>query len=224
MSNGLPAKLFKEKFRTYALTVRPRGGITDAQIALLEKFVRDKCEYYHMITEKTGFERHVHAALWLDKPVIRSNVVTMMMRLFKDLDHDEKRVIREGIKIMYNGDWTEKYLNKGDDTVVVCSSLPEGGFIESYFPKKVDPSVSKTPRCSLYYHELERLWYEHTPPGYEVHTMNTRNFLFNVMYNLRILPVIRDDKQIVQVSRHLCRWLNKAKESTIQLPPFDLEE
>jgi hypothetical protein len=44
------------------------------------------------------------------------------------------------------------------------------------------------------------------------------------MYSLRILPVIKDDKTIIQTARHLTRWLTKKEHSTIELPPFEKEE
>lgn len=213
-----------DKFQSYALTIRPMDGITDSQISLTTKWIKRNCDYYHIVTEKTGTERHVHAGIFLKTPKTRSNISQMLMQLFKDLTTTEKSVLRKGIRIMYNGDFVKNYLNKDDDTLVIESSLPEQGHMESYFPPKPEPKDSTTKKCSLYYHELERLWFEHRGPATEVNTLTTRDFLFDVMYNKRVLPVIRDDKQIIQVSRHLTRWLNKVDVSTIELPPFEKEE
>jgi hypothetical protein len=212
-----------EKYQSYAITVRPLDGITDAQILLFQQYVKKQCDYYHVVTEKTMAERHVHAALFLKKPKTRSNVSTEIMRVFKELTPTEKSVLRKGIRIMYNGDFIDNYLDKDDDTVVVSSSLPEAAHMETYFPPKPVPKETAK-KCSLYYHELERLWYEHRTPAYEVTTVTTRDFLFEVMYDKRVLPVIRDDKQIIQISRHLTRWLNKVSTSSIELPVFEKEE
>jgi len=45
-----------------------------------------------------------------------------------------------------------------------------------------------------------------------------------MMYAERVLPVMRDDKTIVQTARHLVRWLNKTSYSSIELAPFEKEE
>ena len=39
------------KIKSIALTLRPRGGITDDDIALLLNIVLDRCDWLHVITE-----------------------------------------------------------------------------------------------------------------------------------------------------------------------------
>lgn len=212
-------------FRTFALTVRPLDGITDKQISTMAKWLKKSCDYYHLVTEKTGSARHLHTGFILRESRTRSNVLSKILNLHKDLTATEKSVLRSGLRIMYNWDFVNSYLDKDDDTVVIESCLPEVGHVESFFPPKPVPAeATKSKKCSLYYHELEAMWYKYTTPGYEVNTINARHFLFRVMYSERCLPVIRDDKQIVQTARHLVRWLNKSTESTIELPPFEKEE
>lgn len=213
------------KFKSFALTVRPLDGITDKQIESTMAFIRRRCEFYHVVSEKTGSQRHLHAGLILKDEVSRSNLLVQILRLYKDLSSQEKTVLRSGLKIMYNGDFIHSYLDKDDDTVVIASNLPEEAHLESYFPPKPVPVEGERARkCSIYYHELEALWWKHTTPGMEINTVTVRDFLFKVMYSLRVLPVIRDDKQIIQTARHLVRWLNKATTSTIELPCFEKEE
>lgn len=213
------------KFTTFALTIRPKDGITDHHIKLTMGFIRRTCEYYHVVTEKEGSQRHIHAGIVLKKESTKGDLTTRILRLFNDLSVEERSVLRKGVKIMYNMDFITKYLDKDDDTVVLASNLPEAGSMESYFPDKpLTPQEGKERKCSVYYHELERMWYENRAPHHEVNTVTTRDFLFEMMYAKRCLPVIRDDKQIIQVSRHLTRWLNKVTTSTIELPVFEKEE
>jgi hypothetical protein len=214
----------QRNFKTFAVTVRPANGVTDEQIKCMLKWVKKNCEYYHVVTEKEDFQRHIHAGIVLKKETTRSNIGNRVKNLFKELDTNEKRVLLRGIKIMYNEDFMRNYLDKDDDTVVIESHLPEVGHLESYFPPKPVESDGRTRKCSAYYHQLEKLWYEHTGPHLEICTENARNFLFKIMYSERCIPVIRDDKQIVQTARHLVRWLKKAEESTIVLAPFESEE
>lgn len=214
-----------DKVKSYALTFRPRDGVTDDQLKTFVKYVKKVSEFYHVVTEKNMAERHIHAGLILKKAMKRSNVVTQLLRMFPELSIAEKSVFRQGIKIMYNEDFIRRYCDKDDDTVVIESHLPEAGCMESYFPPKPalrDPTEKK--KCSLYYHELERLWHEYVPPHTELNTINARKFLSKMMYSERCLPVIRDDRSIVQIARHLVRWLARTEDDVIELAPFEKEE
>lgn len=212
-----------QKFRSFALTARPRDGITDEQVTKFVKWCKKHCDYYHICTEKLAEQRHLHSGFFLKHPKSRSNLCALIKCLFKDLDETEKKVLIRGLRIMYNPDFIQEYLDKDDDTMVIESCLPEQSHMETYFPLKPEEK-DKTRKCSAYYHMLEKLWYEKREPHTEVRTEVVRSFLFKCMYADRCIPVIRDDKQIIQVARHLTRWLNKASHSTIDLPPFEREE
>ena len=212
------------KFKTYAFTLRPQDGIDDEHIKKMEKFVRKNCEYYHLISEKTGYARHLHAALYLKKESSRSHLSVQFSRLFSDLSPTERTVMLKGLKVLYNNDWVTNYLDKDDDTVVIASNLPEKNHLEAWYPVKQDIDANKKKKCSHYYWELEELWYKYQPVDAEVNTMVVRDFLFRMMYAERVLPVMRDDKTIVQTARHLVRWLNKTSYSSIELAPFEKEE
>jgi len=214
-----------QTYKTYAVTIRPKDGVTDEHVEKTMKWCRKHCRYYHVVTEKTGSQRHIHAALFLNKEKKKNDVCIMMVGLFKGLTPEEKTVLRRGVKIMYNWDFIDSYLDKDDDTEVIASSLPEDRHIESFFPPKpVSLSVARTKKCSVYYHELETLWFKYQSTTFEVSTVTARDFLFKMMYSERCIPVIRDDKQIIQTARHLVRWINKAEVSTIELPCFEKEE
>lgn len=211
------------KFTTFALTFRPRL-LDDDHVAKLAKWITQRSVYYHIVTEKKDGARHIHAALVLRKEMARSNLQTLLGRLFV-LDPAERRHAW-CLKVWYNGDWLQQYLDKNDDTVVVSSCLPESRRLDSYFPPvpSSDKPVDKKTRCSVYYRKLESLWNEYQPPHMEVNTVTVRNFLFKMMYAERVIDIIRDDKGVIQVARHLTRWLKKLDESTIELPPYEKEE
>lgn len=219
--------LESQKFKTYAITLRPRDGIDDDAVAVVTDWVRKRSEYYHIVTEKTGSARHLHAALYLRLEITKSNMNTLLCRLGKKigLDNDELSVLRKGLKILYSNDFVSTYLDKDDDTEVIVSCLPEYKFLESWYPPKPLPlNKKKLQRHSKYYWELEALWFQHKRPIDEVNTQNIRNFLFNMMYCKRLIPVLKDDKTIIQTAKHLSRWINRKDESTIEIPPFDNEE
>ena len=212
-------------FKTFAFTIRPLDGVTDEHVSSTMAWCRRNAQYYHIITEKSGSQRHIHAGVFLKKERSKGDVCKMLLNLFRALTPQEKSVLRQGVKIMYNWDFISVYLDKDDETEVIGSNLPEKSSLESWFPPKPVSTVEgKTRKCSIYYHELEALWYKHQPVTAEVNTVVARDFLFKMMYSLRVLPVIRDDKMIVQTARHLVRWLNKAESNTIELPVFEKEE
>lgn len=213
------------KFKTYALTLRPRNGITEQQVEAFVAWIRKRSEHYHVVSEKTGHAKHVHAALYLKVSVSRSNFCVVYSRLLKKfgLDVEETVVASKGVKILYNNDFVLKYLDKDDDTVVIASCLPEVSRLESFYPPKPEVN-SRAEQHSQYYWRLEVLWFKYTSPEYEVHTANARDFLFKMMYSERCIAVIKDDRQIIQVARHLTRWLKRSTYSTIELPPFEKEE
>ena len=62
------------KYNTWAITIRPTNSITNEQIEGVTTWITKICDYYHIITEKDGYERHLHAALFLKKDDHRSNI------------------------------------------------------------------------------------------------------------------------------------------------------
>jgi len=74
-----------------------------------------------------------------------------------------------------------------------------------------------------YYSILEHLWSVHASND-EIDIDNAMNFLFEMMYSKRLIEIIPTERQIVQVARHLVRYLKKASQCTIKLHPFEKEE
>lgn len=212
------------KVRSVAITIRPSDGVTDTHISKFSTYVKRKCEYYYIITEKEDDERHIHAGLIYKNPVTVSNVCTELLRVYKDLNTDEKLVLRRGIKVMYNNDFISKYMAKGDSTVVVERNLPEDGCLESYFPP---PLPSRSEKASLNHHSTmkryESLWQEHIQPHVEVRTDNVRDFLFQMQYCERRIGLLTDSV-LWQHARWFTRWMNRADVCRLELPPFEKEE
>lgn len=212
------------KVKSFAITFRPYGGVTDDHISTLETWCKKKSLYYAIVTEKLDSERHIHAAVILQQSMQLGNFGLTIQRLFPDLSEDERKVMRKGVKVMYNIDWMEKYMNKDDDTIEVSSRLPEEGpgYLDSYFPTPLE-SKKQTKATDAYYANLEKLYYEHVPRHLEISPPVCRNFLYDMMYNKRIIRVIRDDRSIMQISRHLCRYINKSTVCLQEVAPFDID-
>jgi len=201
------------KEKVFAITHRPKNGVSDNDVTKLVDYCRQKGQYYKIITEKEGHERHIHAVVYLNTPVRLYNFIRSLLLLFPDMLPEEKIVFRQGVKVSKSIQWLE-YLNKGDSTVVIADNLPEEAHLESYYP--VRPSPNRESKKVTYYLRLERLWYEHSREMAVANPENCRHFLFKMMYADRLIDVIRDDKTIIQVSRHLSRYINKMSHSLIE--------
>lgn len=212
------------KLKTFAVTIRPKDGITDTQIKTFVSYAKRKCEYYYIITEKEDDERHIHAGLFYKKETQRSNITIELSRLFKDLSPDERKVLMQGVKVMYNNDFISKYMNKGDSTTIVESNLPEIGTLESFYPP---PLPTGTERKHLNHHSLmkqyEVLWNTYRAPHVEIITSNVRDFLFDMQYNKRTIGLLTDNVMF-QHAKWFTRWMMKADVCRLDLPPFEKEE
>lgn len=214
-----------DKFTTFAITIRPRSGVTENDIIKYSVFVKKHCKYYYIITEKQEDERHIHSALFFNIPKTRSNICTYLCRLFKDLDSQEKSILQKGVKILYSNSFLVEYMNKGDGNIVIERNLPELDILDNYYPPK--PKTKENAR-RLNMHatmeEYERLWRTHMSSLVEVNTSTVRDFLFDMQYNQRVIGLL-DDKKLIQHSRWFTRWFHRAEACPQSfLPPFESEE
>lgn len=210
------------KFQTFAFTLRPRAGVTDAQIDKLCKYLKNHANWWKVITEKEGDARHVHAVWVMKTPCTRSHVLVYLTRMYKDLDPEEMAIMKKGLKIWYNKDFLD-YLNKGDDTVVVEENLPEVSYLESLFPDEPTTKVEKKPFMHATMETYEKLWRLHQPVHVVVNTQNARDFLMSMQFEKRVIGLMTD-QQMIQHSKWLVRWMVKANTYTQSLPPYELEE
>lgn len=125
-------------YRSFAITVRPRDGISDTTIAAYLKWFK-KLDYSFVCLEKEGVERHLHAQIWSDIPKAKGDIVKQVERIcertINDWDQAQKKVLRQGIKITYS-DWYLDYLKENELKEIVCNTIyeqtPENTF--SYYP------------------------------------------------------------------------------------------
>lgn len=218
----MKAPFVKQEYKSYALTVRPRDGATITHDGLLVTFLRKYCQYWYVVSEKLDEERHLHAGVFFKKAQTRSNVCLMLKRVFKDLDDDEKRVLGKGVRIMYNLDFIEEYLNKDDDTVVVSDNMAEAKHLEGYWPPSKDQERAKASMATdKYYAKLECLWYEHQSPGVEIRYDTVCAFLSRMMNKERLIRVIVDDRKLKQTAMALSRYIRKDDRYVVELAPWE---
>lgn len=92
-------------FKCFAVTIRPRDGVTDAILNRLRAYVdnpRAKVAGSMAVTEMTGSARHVHASLYYDEGKRKDKVQRAMQQVQDCCDEAEKRVCNTGVKIAYS--------------------------------------------------------------------------------------------------------------------------
>lgn len=62
------------KFKTFCCTHRPRDGVSTECIQKFESYLKKKCDYYYLITEKEDAERHIHSCFIRRSEATRSTV------------------------------------------------------------------------------------------------------------------------------------------------------
>lgn len=199
-------------YSTFALTLRPRAGVTDEQIEDVLKWCQNACKWYAIVTEKEDHARHIHAAIWLKKPSTRSNVNFRILSLkgFQALDNVEQHVaVRKGTSIMYNFDWNEEYMTKGDSTEIIAEELGSEEEMAELFPAKDDKRAAKKFLGSPWLVNMEKLWYlspfkDSTPNMEKVGIV-----MHCAMYVDRVIEAILDPRKYKQHQIGLLHFIKR---------------
>lgn len=197
-------------YKSYAVTVRPRDGVTPEQITKFMKWVRKMCVYYYVVTEGEGATRHIHAGLFMYKAQKRSNLCTALVRQFPELDNEESRILKAGVRVQYDINFIESYLTKDEEVIEIASTLPEVGKLEGFWPPAAEQAKAKAAKAvDKYFAKLEMLWNEHRGPSVEVTQKNVGDFLFDMMYDTRAIRCIVDPKRGKQTVTVLLNYLSR---------------
>lgn len=146
-----------KKYKSYAFTVRPRGGVDEERIRLYKEWC-EKQDGHFLCTEMEGESRHLHGAVYFETARTRSDVCKALCRIMRrgTATDQELRVLRGGVRIMYNNDFVDKYCSKDVNCIVISKNL----FIQrsEYYPSEEEQQRvmerAKDPILS----EYEILW------------------------------------------------------------------
>lgn len=123
------------KFNSFCITIRPRNGISCG--GPLELAIIKKCksyDYSYAVAEMEDEARHIHIQIWIEKPSEKGTICRAFERIQEKFDPEwspaSKKVLRGGIRIAYNDDFYQKYLDKGG--TLVFSKTPVE--TEKYYP------------------------------------------------------------------------------------------
>lgn len=137
-------------YKSYAITIRPRDGITDFTIKATTEWCK-KQRFAVGVIEKDNESRHLHIQVWNDAPKARGDVAKAIQRICErtipEWDNAQQKVLRSGIKIAYS-DWYEDYLldNESKEQVteerIIINNPPDKTM--EYYPTEEEQNEVQT--------------------------------------------------------------------------------
>lgn len=206
------------KYRSFAITFRPKLGIIKGG-ALEKKLISyfSKFEYASYIFEKEAEARHFHGQLWLPELKTKGDIKKQMLRFGEscivDWDLAQKKVAI-CVCICYNS-WFDNYclenelkLDEHSDT---CSHRPP--LIEDeYYPteEEQDAVKKKANAVDQRFHSYKVLWeerFDYVPTD----LMPVANFLHDLMFIEKLIPVVIDKKARINICECLYFYLQDTR-------------
>lgn len=190
-------------YRGWAITIRPRDGITSAQITSFLDWVdgpRSGVLGCTAVTEGINECRHLHAAVYLVEPRRKDAVVRAMKGIQGCTDRAEERVLSQGVKILYSPDFEEVYLTKNEDGHTVellsCRMSMEDRLACLPSQEEQDAVQMATNSADKYFHQLAL---EFTKTEQIPHVEAVEDFLHAKMFvdkTMRVLRLRRDRRAL----------------------------
>jgi len=213
-------------YKSYAVTVRPRNGLSDLTMSELAKWVA-KQDYGVLVIESESESRHAHLQVWFNEGRERGKITTAMQRIcdrtIEDFDNAQLKVLRSGVKIAYS-DWYADYLidNKEKEDSdglgeVVYIKVPDNPL--EFYPTEEDQQKvqDKVNAVDKYYHKLLELWNEWWYGGPVMQT-NVASFLADMEFKSKKITVIRDNKTRHNTCRNLYHYIEGHADASNYMP------
>lgn len=219
-------------YRSYAITVRPKLGLSDETEKELVKWCSLQ-KHAVMYIEMEGCARHAHIQIWLDvarlRGVICKSIQRICERTIELWDNCQLRVLRAGIKIAYSPwylDYLEDAFKKiGDKINTAFSNPPNTGELEYYPTEEEQKKVQESATCAdPKYNQLKNLYWEWTDD--KVITLESVcKFLIWAQYDGKKVAVCKDKLTRINLSRNLYWYLcpqNCSIEEYLSKEDFDI--
>lgn len=201
-------------YKSYAITVRPRNGLSDSTMAALAKWCKDQ-DYASMCIEMEGEARHTHIQVWFDDPRERGVVCRCMQRIcertINDWDRAQCKVLRAGVKICYSN-WIEDYctdnMNKPDPPKIVYEKIPSHCL--EYYPSDEEQAAVKARNNAVdkRYHRLSELWSNYWYGGPFL-PKDIAEFLMTAEFVDKSICVMKDNKVRRETCLHLYYYISE---------------
>lgn len=205
-----------DKYRSFALTVRPRNGVTIPIVDALEKYCKT-FPHYQMVLEGQNESRHAHIQIWLDNPTTKGDANKKLERVcsrcYDDWDQAQQKVLRSGTKIAYN-DWLENYCIQNDikgESNVVLDNRPLD--TDPYYPSEEEQEATqrRSQAVDQQFCKLELLFEEWNEVQQRSITKETVGmFLADMMFASRKIQVKQHARDRYSMCTALHAYLTKS--------------
>lgn len=206
-------------YKSFALTIRPRAGITNDTILAFKSWL-SKQDYAVAVTEMEGDSRHLHAQLWLNEGRTKDDVSKAVKRIcertISDWDAAQTKVLRGGIRIAYS-DWYLEYLVDNEDKGevnnenIIINNPPDR--TEHYYPSEEEQekvkqvSQAADPRFLAMEQECNE-WL--TMENKEVTLKNIAQWLCYAMFSQRTMKVLINQRDRTALCKTLYAYMSKS--------------
>lgn len=223
-------------YKSFALTIRPRAGITDDTILAFKTWL-SKQDHSVSVTEMEGDARHLHAQLWLNEGRTKDDVSKAVKRIcertISDWDATQTKVLRGGIRIAYS-DWYLEYLVDNEDkgnvesNNIITNNPPDR--TEHYYPSEEEQekvkqvSQAADPRFLSMEQECNE-WL--TMEQKEISYKNIAQWLCYAMFSQRTMKVLINQRDRTALCKTLYAYMSKTTdidyfvEKTLQQKKLD---
>lgn len=201
--------------KTFCVTVRPKLGICDKRVKMYHDWAMKQDGCYGVL-EGEGIERHLHLQLFFKEPRTKGDVNKAIQRIYErlDVEPNEIRVLRQGTKFAYDMNFIETYLQKDDDSVVVCDKIPDD--TRSYFPTEEQQARirSASSATDKYYYDLSVKCSDFIKDKYVCGLQDicqVQHYFGWAMYKERNMRVISDPRILGRTIRSLYRYMRRGE-------------
>lgn len=201
-----------QKFPAISLTFRPKGGLRRDMTDVILKFIDGKSKSCVVTTEMEGENKHLHAVMFLKKPVAKGDLFGVGKTFYhkvKDFMEETGSIYKVATvtKGCYNDDFV-KYCKKNEDGTM--DLLRDTHLLEEERMKyyvDIEPRSSFKYRGDPYACRIEQLWEESHPERSPVDAAELASFMAEQMYSARTLNIIYDSRQFKNKVRHIYRFM-----------------
>lgn len=214
------------EFKSYAFTVRPRNGLSEELECRITSWLK-KQDYAFAVTEMSAEAKHLHGQIFCNEPRVKGAVQLSLERIQEKYDPDwdpaSKKVLRRGVRIAYNGDFIEEYLNK-EDSSVIYNSPPEEE--SSYYPSEEEQTKVKelSNAVDKRLHTISNLYRDWKSKNKDIAKVILREqrismFLYDSWYISKTIPTLSNIKFEKELLRRVRNYIYPYSEGYIEIIP-----
>lgn len=221
------------EFKSFGITINIKPGIIKGSKLENNLLKASKtAEYYQVVSEKSGIERHFHIQLWFNDAKKKGDVKRKFERIlskeiFWDVDH-KRHAIK--IKVCYN-DWILNYcaenelkLNGDDFSEMLLDNLP--ATTDDFYPSEEDQEKIKNKANAVdqKFHNWLELWNDYEFKVDNPRLIDIAEFLGDMMFKSKTIPVIVDDKARKQNCKCLLAYIQGCKSAHLFMTNEEYEQ